>query len=396
MKNRDAEKIEKKSFLVGGAVRDKLMGLRPRDLDYVVTNSCHDEMLTCGFKQVGKSFPVYLHPNNGCEYVLLRGEDSYSLESDLETRDLTINSMAMDSDGNIIDLFGGQDDLKNKVLRHTSKAFADDPLRILRLARFKTNLEGFVVAPATISLAAKVAASPEFKSISGERVLAELKKAFTSKAPSHFFDFLMKANCLEYIFPEIHNLIDVPQRADYHPEGRCYTHTMLVLDGTRAMTDDFDVLIAALVHDLGKGLTPKEIHPKQIGNEQNGLPLVEEFCSKFKVSNYGRKLSLYVCENHLKLHNIFEIKPSKIFRLLKAGDFRRNPKLIADFVKVCHADSLGKLNKGEYVQGKFFLECQSTTKEAKASDIVDGEINELRLEQAYSKIVSEIKKKYMI
>lgn len=359
--------IEKKSFLVGGAVRDKLLGLKPSDFDYVVTDSSHEELLACGFKQVGKSFPVYLHPSNGCEYVLLRGADSNSLESDLEARDLTINSMAINSEGLLIDPFGGQADLKNKTLKHTSHAFADDPLRVLRVARFKTTLDGFKIDPSTKKLMAEVAATPAFKALSGERVLGELKKAFLSSSPSQFFECLKECNCLKHLLPKI----------NYN------SHTMLVLDKTRSMTEDFDVLLAALVYDQSME-----------GASTDKLPLVKEFCSRFKFSLYATKLSMYLCENHLKLHNIFDLEPIEIVSILKAGDFRRNPSLIADFVKVCHSDSLVKLNKEEYLQGKFLLECQGETREAKVSELVEGEINEERVDRAYSDIVSVIKNRY--
>ena len=242
-------------YLVGGAVRDKLLGQVPKDLDYVVTNSTKDEMISLGFLQVGIQFPIFIHPKTKDEYALPRGK---TLEEDLFHRDITINSMAMDSEGQIIDPYGGAQDLENKIIRHVSDAFKDDPFRVYRVMRFKARFPNFNIAPETIDLMKEIINTPSFKSISPDRIIKELRVVLSLPKPSLFFEGLKDLKALYCFFPELEKLINVPQSLKYHPEGDAWTHTMLVLDQAASLTDNILVRYSCLVHDLGKGITIAE------------------------------------------------------------------------------------------------------------------------------------------
>ena len=369
-------------FLVGGAVRDKLLKIKSNDFDYVVINSSKEEMEKNGFKGVGSKFQVFIHPETKEEYALARKEkstgDSYhdfecdydnvSLEDDLARRDLTINSIAEDHLGNIIDPFNGQEDLKNKVLKHTTKEFETDPLRLIRLARFYSKFDNFTVDEETIKLCHNIVKNNLLSSVSDFKLGEQMLKSLKSKKPSRFFYFLKKVNALEILFPEFYNLIGQTQREEYHPEGDSFIHTMLVLDKARELTDDPMVLLACLTHDLGKALTPKEELPRHHGHEKAGIPLVENFCKRFNLSKKQRKFSVYVCKNHLKVHRVTELRSAKLYRLLKE---LRIFQAESDFDKllICfRADNLGK-NSDKYISEDYIRDIKKVLLEEKPSNV---------------------------
>jgi tRNA nucleotidyltransferase (CCA-adding enzyme) len=352
-------------YLVGGAVRDKLMGYAPNDLDYVVTDVSAEEMIEQGFQRVGNSFSVFLHPETKAEYALPRGQN---LTEDLFCRDLTINAMAMDSSGKLIDPFHGSKDLQNKVLRHVSDAFTEDPLRVLRLFRFKTLYPDFTIAPETIELTKTVVKSESYKSLDAERVFKELRTVLNAKKPSIFFDGLKASEGLDPFFTELKQLIDVPQNPLYHPEGDCWNHTMLVLDAAAKLTNNILVRYAALVHDLGKGITPKEILPKHIGHESTGIKLVQDFSKKIKVPNDWIEAAIIVTKFHLKVHRLQEMKPSTIVRMFYEMDAFRKPQLVDILALACQADELGKMKAATKAESDL-IKCFEAIKEVSIKDV---------------------------
>jgi tRNA nucleotidyltransferase (CCA-adding enzyme) len=380
-----------KIFLVGGYIRDSLLGLDPKDKDFVVVGSSKEEMLNLGFQEVGNFFPVFLHPDNKCEYALARKEkkksgnnphsnfdfeiDNVSLEEDLKRRDLTINAMALsgeefnicDSSKQIIDPYNGFKDLKNKTLRHVSEAFSEDPLRVLRVARFSAKLPDFRIAPETIDLMKEIVKEDEFKKLSQERILKEMIGAFNTPKPSNFFEVLKEVGGLEYYFPELHALIDVPQNPIYHPEGDCWVHTMLVLDKSSQFKSDI-ISYACLTHDLGKGITPREMWPRHIGHEESGIPLVSQFSDRLGVPSSYKQASLMVTKNHLRVHRIEQGNPSSIVRMFYEIDAFRKPELIEILARCCEADDLGK-NRENINQGKILEEYFKQVKDVGFKDI---------------------------
>lgn len=355
-----------KVYLVGGAVRDELMGRIPKDRDFVVTESSPDEMLRLGYFQVGQSFSIFLNPKTRDEYALARGE---SLIEDLERRDLTINAMARSEEGELIDPFQGQKDIENKILRHVSSAFCDDPLRIFRIARFKTYYPDFEIAEETSSLIKNLVGTKEFKELSTERIFTEMKLALKTKNPSVFFQTLLKLDALDYHFPELKRLVGVPQRAEYHPEGDAWIHTMLVLDHAADLSSDLPLRYSALVHDLGKGVTPQKVLPRHIGHEEAGIPLVKRLSKRLKVPNEWLEAAVVVTKFHLRVHRIFEMKASSIVRMFYEMDAFRKPYLVKTLALCCEADDMGKL-KDSVPQGRYLEECFE-----KIKDISLGEIS---------------------
>jgi tRNA nucleotidyltransferase (CCA-adding enzyme) len=350
-----------KIYKVGGAVRDLLLGRTPSDIDYVVVGASQDDMIQMGYTQVRNSFPVFIGAD-GCEYALARTERKISgtnphqafefsikdiaIEEDLARRDLTINSMAMSDKGELIDPFSGKGDIESKVLRHTSKAFHEDPLRVLRVARFAARFPDFSVAPETTELMRKVVGSEEFKMIPCEAVYKELTLALKSERPSRFFYVLKEVGGLSHFFPDIEALIDVPQSPEYHPEGCAFTHTMLVLDNAARTKSKFkdEIVFAALVHDLGKGVTPKEILPKHSGHDVAGLPLIREFCKRLRVPTRFEKMALTVCEFHIRFYMLESNGTAKGFvRVLHEMGVYHDPEKMEIFVEACIADNLGKM-----------------------------------------------------
>lgn len=349
-------------YKVGGAVRDLLLGNDPHDIDYVIVGASPEDMTAKGFLQVGKSFPVFIDPKDRSEYALARTERKISgvnphqsfeftvkdvtIEQDLLRRDLTINSIAMSEDGELVDPLNGKSDLESKILRHSSLAFCEDPLRVLRVARFAARFPDFSVAPETVELMRSIIQSDEFKKISPERVFKEMSLALKTSRPSRFFYVLKDVGGLDYFFPEISQLIDVPQSPEFHPEGCAFTHTMLVLDNAVLTNSKFkeEIVFCALVHDLGKGITPKDILPKHSGHDKAGLPLIEEFCKRLRVSTRFQKLALLVCEFHIRFYMLEENGSVKGFvRVLQEMGVYSDPEKMEIFVEACIADNLGKL-----------------------------------------------------
>lgn len=342
-----------KTYLVGGAVRDMLMGVEPHDRDYVVVGSTEKEMEDSGYQKVGAAFAVFLHPETKAEYALARKEkktglghagfqidiEEVSLQDDLMRRDLTINAMAIDDRFMLVDPFGGREDLLDKVFRHVSSAFSEDPLRVLRVARFSAKYPNFTIAPETLELMKEIVESNDFKSLSQERVLKEMLKALGGLKPSNFFNVLRSVGGLDHFFPEIKILIDVPQNPKWHPEGCAYTHTMMVLDHS---VDQLPVRFACLVHDLGKGITPKELLPAHHNHEETGIPLVEDMCKRLKVSNELKEAAIAVTRNHLRVHRILEANPSSLVRMFYEMNAFKKPHLVEILAHACKADSLGK------------------------------------------------------
>ncbi len=346
-------------YLVGGAVRDQLLNRKVKERDWVVVGSTPEAMLAQGYRQVGKDFPVFLHPETSEEYALARTERKtapgyhgfaihasadVTLEEDLLRRDLTINAIAQNNDGSLIDPFNGQQDLQDRVLRHVSPAFAEDPVRILRLARFAARFAhlNFTVADETMQLMRAMVEAGEVDALVAERVWAELDKALAEQTPSRFFEVLRECGALAKLFPEIDALFGVPQPPKHHPEIDTGLHTMMVLQQAVRLSEDKSVRFAALVHDLGKGTTPKNEWPKHHCHEQRGVNLVKALCERFRVPNEHKELALLVTQYHGKYHRAEEMRPETILRLLEDCDALRRPERFELFLLACEADSRGR------------------------------------------------------
>jgi len=350
-----------KTYLVGGAVRDELLGRAAGDHDYVVVGATPEKMLALGYQPVGKDFPVFLHPQTKEEYALARSERKtaagyhgfvfhtdadVTLEQDLIRRDFTINAIAKDENGNLFDPFNGQQDIKDKILRHVSPAFAEDPVRILRAARFMARFAalGFRVAPETIRLMQQMVGNGEVDALVSERVWQELKRALEETRPSAFLQTLRDCGALKNLFPEIDALFGVPQRIEFHPEVDAGLHTQMVCDMAATLAPG-DALIgfAALTHDLGKALSPKDELPRHIGHEQTGLQPLAVLCERFKVPGDYRELAEIVCREHLNIHRLDEMKSGTVHDLIARCDGFRKPERIAQLGLVCEADKRGRL-----------------------------------------------------
>ena len=375
-------------YLVGGAVRDELMGHKVKDRDWVVTGATPEEMIERGFRPVGKDFPVFLHPETHEEYALARTErktapgyhgfefcsdPSVTLEQDLMRRDLTINAIAQDQSGVLIDPYGGQQDLEAHVLRHVSPAFAEDPVRILRVARFaaRFSTQNFEVADETIALMQSMVGAGEANALVSERVWQEMDKALGHKGFRRFIEVLREADALAVVLPEVEALFGVPQPSKYHPEIDSGLHTLMVLDAAAVLHANRKEMFAALVHDLGKALTPVDLLPAHRGHEQHGKLPVNSLCDRLKVPAAYRKLALKVCENHLLMHRIHELKPVTVLNLLEALDGFRNPGEVRAFVTCCTADMRGRLGneRDPYPQAERLFQYLSA-----AASVDSGEI----------------------
>lgn len=354
-------------YLVGGAVRDYLLKLPVKDRDWVVVGSTPEEMESRGFNAVGQEFPVFLHPKTKEEYALARTErkiepgykgfefstsPDITLEQDLSRRDLTINAIAQSAAGVIIDPFSGRRDIENEVLRHVSAAFVEDPVRVLRVARFRARL-GFDVAEETWEMMRSMVNNGEVDALVPERVWIELKGALMEDKPSLFFYTLRDCGALKPVIPEIDALFGVPQNAKYHPEIDSGIHTMMVVDQAAKLTADPVVLFAALVHDLGKALTPKAELPSHRGHEHSGLGVIRQLCTRLRIPNEYRDLALLACRTHLKLHRIRELKPSSVVDLLEEIDAFRRPQRLEQVLVVGEADIRGRKGYAQhgYPQG---------------------------------------------
>jgi tRNA nucleotidyltransferase (CCA-adding enzyme) len=354
-----------KIYLVGGAVRDALLGLPARERDWVVVGASPEDMTALGYRPVGRDFPVFLHPETGEEYALARTErktgpgyrgfvtrfaPDVTLKDDLLRRDLTINAIAQDpGTGEIVDPFGGLQDVQARTLRHVSPAFVEDPVRVLRVARFAARFHslGFSVAPETLELLTRIAASGELDALVPERVWQETAKALVSAAPAEYFRVLRDCGALARIFPELDALFGVPQPPQWHPEIDTGLHTLLVLEQAAALSADPQVRFAALMHDLGKGTTPREDWPKHIAHEARGLPLLEALCDRLKVPNDYRELARHVMRHHGVAHRALELKPGTMLELLETIDAFRRPQRFEQFVLACMADMKGRTGLAE-------------------------------------------------
>ncbi len=377
----DGQDIHMQTYLVGGAVRDKLLDIPVKDRDWVVVGATPEEMLQKGFKPVGKDFPVFLHPETKEEYALARTErksgkgykgftfhtsPDVTLENDLQRRDLTINAIAEDEQGNLIDPYGGVADLKEKMLRHVSPAFVEDPLRVLRIARFAASL-GFKIAPETMALLKNISESDELEALVPERVWTELEKALSGKYPARFILVLQSCNALEKLFPEIEALFGVPQTKEYHPEIDTGLHTIMSLNQSTRLSDDPMIRFAVLVHDLGKATTPKDKLPSHHGHEGRGAKIIEKLCKRYRIPNKYRELAVNVSRFHLDCHRIQEMKPETVLKKLEQLDAFRRPVRFEQFLIACEADARGRagFEDREYPQAEYF---QSALKAANEVD----------------------------
>jgi tRNA nucleotidyltransferase (CCA-adding enzyme) len=363
-----------KTYLVGGAVRDTLLNRPVTERDWVVLGETPQSMLEKGFRAVGKDFPVFLHPKTGEEYALARTErktakgykgfsvdasPEVTLEQDLLRRDLTINAIAMSETGELLDFYGGQKDLENRIFRHVSPAFAEDPVRLLRLARFSARYAplGFTIAPQTLDLMRSMVDAGEVDALVPERVWAELVKALGETQPSAFFYALKECGALAKIFPEIYALFGVPQPEKYHPEIDCGVHSLMALEQAALLSPSLKVRFAALVHDLGKAISPKDDLPHHKGHEQKGVRLVEKMCERLRVPNNFKFLALHVTQYHTHCHKVRELRATTLIDLLQTlGAFKKDNH-VEKFVLACKADARGRLGfeNRVYDEGDFLL-----------------------------------------
>ncbi len=347
-----------RTYIVGGAVRDELLGRPSADRDYVVVGATPEAMRAAGFRPVGKDFPVFLHPQTHEEYALARTErksghgyhgftfhasPDVTLEQDLARRDLTINAMARGEDGGLVDPFGGRRDLEAKILRHVGPAFAEDPVRILRLARFAARFDDFTVAPETLALMRGIVDCGEVDHLVAERVWQELAKGLSEAKPSRMFEVLRDCGALARLLPEVEALFGVPQRADYHPEIDAGVHTMMVIDQSARHGFALPVRFAALTHDLGKATTPADILPRHLGHEQRSATLVEALCARLRVPNDCRDLALIMARHHGAVHRAAELRPATVVELFEKTDALRRPERFRQLLDACLCDFTGRL-----------------------------------------------------
>jgi tRNA nucleotidyltransferase (CCA-adding enzyme) len=344
------------TYLVGGSVRDELLKLPVKDHDYVVVGSTPEEMVRLGFRSVGKDFPVYLHPKSQDQYALARTErkvargykgfqvhtsPKVTLQDDLARRDLTINAIAKDKKGNIIDPFNGVADLKAGLLRHVSPAFSEDPVRVLRTARFAARF-GFHISSETLSLMKELVRNGEVDSLVPERVWQEFTRGLMEKNPSRMFYVLRECDALARIMPEVDVLFGIPQPAQWHPEIDTGIHIMQVIDYAASKNYSFPVRFAALTHDLGKGVTPQGLWPRHVGHEFHSVKLVKDLCERIKTPKNSRDLALLVARFHCDVHRTAELCPETIGDLLLAVDAYRKPERFEEFIQACECDFHGR------------------------------------------------------
>ena len=378
------------TWLVGGAVRDRLLGLPPGDRDHVVVGTTPEAMLEAGFKPVGRDFPVFLHPRTGEEHALARTErksarghrgfvvdahPSVTLEDDLTRRDFTINAIAEAADGRLVDPLGGQQDIEARVLRHAGPAFTEDPLRVLRAARFMARFAslGFRVADETMALMRDMVAGGELGELVPERVWQELVRALRTATPSAFLRTLRDCGALAVVLPEVDALYGVPQRAEYHPEVDTGVHVEMVCDmAARLAPGDDEVGFAALVHDLGKALTPVDKLPAHIAHEQHGLAPVRTLCARLRVPAAHRDLALIACREHLNVHRLAELRDQTVHDLLARCDGFRKPVRIRRLALVCEADKRGRGGAAEnaYPQGAELVRVRDAAAAVSGADVV--------------------------
>lgn len=379
-------------YLVGGAVRDQLLNIDVYDRDWVVVGSTPQELLSKGYTAVGKDFPVFLHPESKEEHALARTErktgagytgfECYfaadvTLEEDLLRRDLTINAMAQDPEGNIVDPFNGQRDLENRILRHVSDSFTEDPLRVLRVARFAAKLHhlGFKVADETIELMRKIAQSGELEHLTAERVWQEWHKSLSTQNPQIFISVLQQCGALKVVLPELDALFGVPQPEQWHPEIDTGVHTLMVAKQAALLSDSLPVRFASQVHDLGKGVTPESEWPSHKMHCHTGLKIIKALCERVRVPNDFKELALLVCEQHSNIHRAAELRPETKLKVLNKFDVWRKPERLQDILLCCMADSRGRtgFEESDYPQKAIFEQAYQAALSVNVQDIIkDG------------------------
>ena len=381
-------------YLVGGAVRDEQLGLPVKERDWCVVGATPEELLSKGYRQVGKGFPVFLHPETNEEYALARTErktgagyhgfefqtsPDVTLEADLGRRDLTINAMARDADGNLIDPFDGMADLENRVLRHVSDAYSEDPVRILRTAKFKARFAGlgFELAGETLDLMTQMVSAGEADSLQADRVWQETEAALAGPNPHLYFQVLRDCGALTVVFPELDALFGVPQPPQWHPEIDCGLHALMVLEQSAKLSDDVAVRFAALVHDLGKATTAKEKLPSHPGHERRSVKLVNKMSKRLPVPRACRELGVLVAEYHAHCHRAFELKPQTILKLLKEIDAFRRPERYQKFLLACEADARGRTGFEDrpYPQAAYLERAGKEAGRVKADQVTDTAAN---------------------
>ncbi len=372
-------------YCVGGAVRDRLLGLPVSDRDWVVVGSTPEAMIAQGYQPVGRDFPVFLHPVSHEEYALARTErktgpgytgfavfasPDVTLEEDLMRRDFTVNAMAEDEAGNLIDPYRGMDDLRAGILRHVGAAFSEDPVRILRAARFSARL-GFAIAPETMRLMQAMVDSGEVDALVPERVWQEVARALMEKTPSRFFTTLRACGALAKIMPELDALFGVPQPAKYHPEIDCGVHTMLVIDDAARHEYPLEVRFAALTHDLGKGTTPVEMLPRHIGHEVRGVELVKKLAGRLRAPGECRDLALMAARYHGDVHRALELRSDTVATIFQATDAWRRPERFLQLLQACAADARGRAGaeRDEYPQAEYLSRLLSAARAVDAGEI---------------------------
>jgi len=374
-------------YLVGGAVRDSLLGYPFHERDWVIVGATPQQMLDAGYQQVGKDFPVFLHPQTKEEHALARTErksgkgytgfsvyaaPDVTLEQDLLRRDLTINAIAQADDGSLVDPFGGVADIRQKILRHVSDAFAEDPLRVLRVARFYARYAhlGFSVASETQALMRQL--NSELATLTAERVWQETAKALSEQTPQAYFQLLYDTGALQVLMPELAVLWGVPQPPQWHPEIDTGVHTLMVLQQAAMLSPRLDIRFAALVHDLGKGATKPELWPAHHGHEHTGLPLIKQLCERLRVPNDCRDLALLVCEYHQLVHRARELKSSTVLKLFDAIDLWRKPERLEAILLCCTADLRGRtgFEQAEYPQASYLQALATAARSNNARDLV--------------------------
>nr|WP_233338013.1 multifunctional CCA addition/repair protein [Buttiauxella sp. S04-F03] len=376
--------------MVGGAVRDGLLRLPVKDKDWVVVGATPQEMLDAGYQQVGKDFPVFLHPKSREEYALARTErksgqgytgftcyaaPDVTLEQDLLRRDLTINAIAQDEHGEFIDPYNGRADIEKRLLRHVSPAFNEDPLRVLRVARFAARYAhlSFQIAPETLTLMSSMASNGELEHLTPERVWKETENALTSRNPQVYFDVLRKCGALKVLFPEIDALFGVPAPEKWHPEIDTGIHVLMTLAIAAQLSPDVDVRFATLCHDLGKGLTPKEFWPRHHGHGPAGVKLVERLCQRMRVPNEIRDLAKLVAEYHDLIHTISILQPKTIIKLFDAIDAWRKPQRVEQVALTSEADARGRagFEASDYPQGRLLRAAWNAAQSVTNKEVID-------------------------
>lgn len=426
-----------KVYLVGGALRDKWLGKATKDRDWVVVGASPAQMLQLGYQQVGRDFPVFLHPQTKEEYALARTErktgSGYSgftcyagqdvtLEDDLRRRDLTINAMAEDSDGTLIDPYGGQRDLQDKWLRHVSEAFSEDPLRVLRVARFYARYgnDGFRIADETLTLMREIAAAGELQHLTPERVWQETEKALSEPAPHLYFEALRETNALAILLPELNDLWGIPQLAKHHPEIDTGVHVMMALQQAHVLhpqlqetfTADNDITeaqantalhYAVLTHDLGKALTPQEDWPAHHGHEALSAYLANKISDRLRVPTLCRQLAAKTAEYHTHCHRAFELRPATAMRVLEALDYLRRPQFLTLFLLACEADARGRTGFEDrpYPQADFFITAAEACRRVKAEELqnafgYNGKTLGEELRKRRIRAVASVKKDFVV